>query len=167
MKSQKTSTSTYYELLKDPRWQKKRLEVMNAAEFTCEVCGSTDRMLSIHHSYYEKGLKPWEYPSQSLHCLCDECHKNVQDFNALLQRQIGELDLTEHEIAYGYLLGLQMSSCPHVVAEVFSFEVAQGIADAWQIRPEQILDVLQDRKIDGWKLDELRKRSREAKKQTK
>lgn len=29
---------TYYELLKDPRWQRKRLEVMQRANFECEDC---------------------------------------------------------------------------------------------------------------------------------
>lgn len=41
----KYSTSTYAEKLKDPRWQKLRLEVMNRNEFHCEICGSGESTL--------------------------------------------------------------------------------------------------------------------------
>lgn len=30
---------TYTEQLQHPNWQRKRLEVMEAAEFSCELCG--------------------------------------------------------------------------------------------------------------------------------
>jgi len=35
------TNKTYYGLLKHPKWQKKRLEVMENAGFECEDCGST------------------------------------------------------------------------------------------------------------------------------
>lgn len=65
---------TYWELLKDPRWQKKRLEVLNDANWTCEKCKSADKTLHVHHKLYEKGLKPWEYENELLQCLCETCH---------------------------------------------------------------------------------------------
>lgn len=42
------SKTSYYEQLKDPRWQKKRLEIMNRANFKCEECGDSENMLSVH-----------------------------------------------------------------------------------------------------------------------
>lgn len=33
------------------------------------------KQLEVHHTYYEKGLKPWEYPDDSLKTLCWICHK--------------------------------------------------------------------------------------------
>lgn len=33
--------------------------------------------LNIHHQYYIQGLKPWEYDSESLITLCQDCHMKV------------------------------------------------------------------------------------------
>lgn len=66
--------SSYAEKLKDPRWQKKRLQVLNHAKFRCQICGAKDRTLHVHHSYYEKGKEPWEYPTGSLISVCEDCH---------------------------------------------------------------------------------------------
>ena len=66
---------TYSELLKDPRWQKKRLEILNRDNFTCQICGHNDRTLHVHHIHYKKGKKPCEYDEESLITLCDDCHE--------------------------------------------------------------------------------------------
>ena len=50
---------TYQELLKDPRWQKKRLEIMEEHNFKCENCGDETETLNIHHGYYAKDCDPW------------------------------------------------------------------------------------------------------------
>lgn len=70
--------SNYSSMLRDPRWQKKRLEIMKRANFQCESCEENKDELHIHHKYYEKGLKPWEYPEFAYICLCSECHKNIE-----------------------------------------------------------------------------------------
>lgn len=54
--------SSYYDLFKHPKWQKKRLKILELAGFECERCGAKNKTLHVHHKYYEKGLKPWEYP---------------------------------------------------------------------------------------------------------
>lgn len=66
---------TYSELLRDPKWQRKRLEVLRRDDFTCQECGSTTKTLHVHHCYYERGRKPWDYPSSGLLTLCYECHE--------------------------------------------------------------------------------------------
>ena len=66
---------SYSDLLKDPRWQRKRLEVMEREDFACELCGATDKTLNVHHERYERGRMPWDYPSEALHCLCEPCHR--------------------------------------------------------------------------------------------
>lgn len=71
---------TYAEKLKDPRWQKKRLEVLQASGFTCSLCGSSDRTLHVHHRYYIHGRMPWEYPGFCFQCLCFQCHESVPEF---------------------------------------------------------------------------------------
>jgi hypothetical protein len=67
----------YSELLKDPRWQKKRLKVLEYAQWRCQFCGSKDRTLHVHHSYYTRGKMPWQYPEGSLVALCDSCHEKL------------------------------------------------------------------------------------------
>ena len=70
--------SDYAKNLKDPRWQKKRLEVMNAHNFTCQMCDNKEETLHIHHVNYRKGAKPWEYELHELRCFCELCHKEVE-----------------------------------------------------------------------------------------
>jgi 5-methylcytosine-specific restriction endonuclease McrA len=67
---------SYGEKLKDPRWQRKRLEVMHRADFTCEKCGDPFNTLNVHHVKYRKDAEPWEYSSAELICLCETCHKS-------------------------------------------------------------------------------------------
>lgn len=73
MKTQKQ----YWQKLQDPRWQRKRLEILNRAEFCCEGCGDSESQLQVHHGYYEKGKEPWEYEDDTLWCLCDKCHEKA------------------------------------------------------------------------------------------
>jgi hypothetical protein len=89
------TTRTYRELLRDPRWQRKRLEIMQREQFACQNCGATDLTLNVHHGYYEKGRKPWEYPSETLHCLCEPCHAEVQSLLLVLQALIGQFRTAE------------------------------------------------------------------------
>lgn len=68
--------SAYGDLLRDPRWQRKRLEVMARDEFACRWCKSEDKTLNVHHTYYLRGAAPWEYPNESLLTLCEDCHES-------------------------------------------------------------------------------------------
>ena len=99
--------ATYYEKLKDPRWQKKRLEVMSRAKFSCQVCGDKTRTQNVHHGYYEKGLEPWEYPLDTLWCLCEPCHKEAQVELANAQRAMARLHPSVVEYLDSVIPGLQ------------------------------------------------------------
>ena len=70
---------TYAELLRKPEWQKKRLEIMQRDDFTCQYCGCKERELQVHHRVYHKGAKPWEYDNRELITLCDRCHEVETD----------------------------------------------------------------------------------------
>jgi hypothetical protein len=76
---------TYYEKLKDPRWQKKRLEVLNNNEFTCQRCYDKESTLHVHHKEYFKGLEPWEYETNQLTVLCESCHESQHEFKDILK----------------------------------------------------------------------------------
>lgn len=65
---------TYSEKLQDPRWQRKRLEIMQKDQFKCVYCNAIDKKLNVHHRYYVSGREPWFYPDWSLVTLCDSCH---------------------------------------------------------------------------------------------
>ena len=70
---------TYSEKLQDPRWQKKRLEIMSRDGFRCVNCLSETNTLTVHHFYYISGRMPWEYPAPSMATLCRKCHSEGND----------------------------------------------------------------------------------------
>ena len=80
VKNRSSSTHKIYsEKLRDPRWQKKRLEILNRDYFECRVCGTKEIELHVHHTKYLKGKKPWEYPNDLLLSLCKKCHFKNHD----------------------------------------------------------------------------------------
>lgn len=68
----------YGEQLLDPRWQRKRLEVLNRAGFKCEECGDITTTLHVHHRYYVSHRMAWEYPDFCFQCLCKNCHEDIK-----------------------------------------------------------------------------------------
>ncbi len=64
----------YSEKLKDPRWQKKRLEIFARDEWCCRNCYDSKSTLTVHHFRYIPGRDPWDYPPDLLISLCEECH---------------------------------------------------------------------------------------------
>jgi len=70
--------TSYAEKLKDPRWQKKRLEIIERDNGYCRDCGLNDEPLQVHHLFYLKGREPWEYEEHYLLSLCEGCHVNRQ-----------------------------------------------------------------------------------------
>lgn len=66
----------YSEKLKDPRWQKKRLNIFERDKWNCQLCHDKESTLHVHHRYYEKGHEPWDYPDMALITLCEFCHQD-------------------------------------------------------------------------------------------
>ena len=64
----------YGEKLKDPRWQKMRLQVLARDQWCCQLCFNSEATLHIHHFYYEAGKEPWDYPHEAFTTLCESCH---------------------------------------------------------------------------------------------
>lgn len=83
----------YWQKLKDPRWQRKRLEVMEKADFCCEICGDNESTLNVHHKEYFKGKEPWDYLPQQLAVLCEECHHAQHEKSDVLRSIISVLPL--------------------------------------------------------------------------
>lgn len=64
----------YATLLRDPRWQRRRLEIFSRDGWACVACGAADRPLQVHHLRYDASRFPWEYPESWLRTLCEPCH---------------------------------------------------------------------------------------------
>lgn len=67
--------SPYSEKLKDPRWQKLRLQIFERDNWCCQSCFDSESTLAVHHLFYEEGMEPWEYPTTLLVTLCESCHE--------------------------------------------------------------------------------------------
>lgn len=77
------ATTEYQKKLRSPKWQKKRLEILQRDEFTCQLCKDKETELHVHHEYYEKGKDPWEHPNECLKSVCKYCHLILEDFKTL------------------------------------------------------------------------------------
>ncbi len=71
--------SNYTDKLKDPRWQKKRLEILERDKWTCQYCYDDFSTLVVHHKIYIPDKEPWDYPDNLLITLCEDCHNKEKD----------------------------------------------------------------------------------------
>lgn len=93
---------SYAEKLKDPRWQKKRLYILERDGWACQTCGETRRNLQVHHLFYAR-RDPWDYPDEAYQTLCDQCHEfrqtvvdsYIERFRVSL-RQVENVNLQSH-----------------------------------------------------------------------
>ena len=70
----KERQAEYADLLKKPQWQKRRLQMLEAANWKCVECGAEEHQLHVHHKRYVAGAMPWEYADEDLAVLCEQCH---------------------------------------------------------------------------------------------
>lgn len=70
--------ANYNEQLADPRWQRRRLEIFNRDNWTCQSCRDKTTQLEIHHVEYWPGKQSWEYPDDMLITVCRNCHGKEQ-----------------------------------------------------------------------------------------
>ena len=54
----------YNEQLKPPKWQRKRLEIMERDNFQCQCCFNKEKTLNVHHKEYINGLFAWQYENE-------------------------------------------------------------------------------------------------------
>jgi len=78
--------------LKDPRWQKKRLEILERDEWTCQGCADIKATLTVHHKSYDfndgKFADIWDYNGDDLITLCEKCHSEEEMKLDLLKREM-------------------------------------------------------------------------------
>jgi hypothetical protein len=158
--------------LKDPRWQKKRLEVMELNNFTCSGCGETTKTLNVHHPFYEKDKEPWEYQNEILMCVCDDCHKYEHaieediDYYVYLMKTGGFLHPKSKLREVWFLLGMLAGAVTPVDDAIYiatDGAFARGVAKYFEKPVEEILNAVVDKWLPSsiryqWFVDKWNKR---------
>jgi hypothetical protein len=78
---------SYTKKLSDPRWQKKRLEVLSRDNFKCTLCLNDKEELHVHHLKYTK--EPWDAPLKDLETLCFRCHEMKKSEKVISAKLMG------------------------------------------------------------------------------
>jgi 5-methylcytosine-specific restriction endonuclease McrA len=90
---------TYSDKLKDPRWQKKRLEILERDSFTCKMCKDKETELHIHHLKYGFD-NPWENDNEDLVTCCKFCHQIQTSLN---KENYNVIEVIKNDIFYAAL----------------------------------------------------------------
>lgn len=152
---------TYKEKLLDPRWQRKRLEVLNRDNWTCQACYSTDRTLHIHHLDYEKDADPWDYPDFYLQTLCSDCHeeyeKNKQRIESSMIKQIRiSVNTPFVRRCFATILGYnEISDIFYLIWELGVPESLELLRSASQIKTDLIMEWMTPKKCPAWGNDKF------------
>lgn len=75
---------SYSEKLLDPRWQKKRLEILARDNWTCQRCGAVNCELHVHHA-------------------CRDCHDLANKLLRDFRRTVAELSIARQERFHVFL----------------------------------------------------------------
>jgi hypothetical protein len=125
----------YSEKLKDPRWQKMRLQVFERDEFCCKRCGDNESPLAVHHLSYIANREPWEYPLENLITLCESCHQYDYEMRGDYEKQLLSIIKSKgfmaddiYCIVSGFLK-LQTSYPPEVTASIIEFALSDVFQD--------------------------------------
>jgi hypothetical protein len=148
------SNKTYSEKLKDPRWQKKRLEILQRDEWICQNCGDDESTLHVHHKWYEPGNEPWDYPPEALITLCEDCHQREE------VSKVKQMDLIKTFLAAGFL-NTEMDFLSHLLS--FCFELIGKVSFETYIARLAISDSFRKDVEDAYKKErESQKKQQEA-----
>lgn len=94
---------TYSEKLKHPKWQKKRLEILERDDFTCKLCKNKEETLHIHHHLYEWGKDPWDYNNDLLDTYCSACHAIVEHIKSL-NKEVSVTAIFRKQVLHGQVV---------------------------------------------------------------
>lgn len=126
---------SYAEQLKDPRWQKKRLEILDRDEWTCHWCKSTEKTLHVHHGYYERGMYLWDYPNWSLVTFCEECHQRASVKILDILKALPYLSEWEYDAIHGYAVSHVLTARPHFATRPRG-DMNMGFCDFFRVSPD-------------------------------
>ncbi|GEM_PF-2268184 len=104
----------FFEAYKHPKWQKKRLIILDRDEYMCRNCGESESQLHIHHLYYLPNYKPWEYDDDALLTLCEKCHKEFTEIATEIRKNIGLICNTDSLLETSKLLSVIGNNPPYI-----------------------------------------------------
>jgi len=131
----------YLQKLRDPRWQKKRLEILERDNWKCQCCWDQESTLTVHHRRYLPGKEPWDYPGEYLVTLCGECHETERmllpeaEYDLLAMLRILFFAEDVHRIASGFNQ-MELLHSHEVVASVYEWalsdpKIQKELIDRW------------------------------------
>ena len=94
---------TYRDYLKTTLWGRTRRRKLKKS-FKCQVCGSNDDILDVHHRYYEKqgeGILKKE-KDMDLKVLCRSCHTLYHKYFGKRKMKLKYVDTIKNWIARGF-----------------------------------------------------------------
>jgi hypothetical protein len=145
---------TYFEKLKDPRWQRKRLELLEAANWQCQHCSAASKTMHVHHNFYRSKADPWDYPNHAFAALCEDCHQAAEVDRKELKECIesiydAEFPLFNLHAAIGLLRGLRMFNKigvnPDHCEQMTSSAQAWGVARVFGGDERDLLEVIKNK----------------------
>lgn len=121
--------SEYSQKLKDPRWQKKRLEIFERDGWNCQICHDSESTLVVHHRDYLPNTDPWDYPDDLLVTLCENCHEAERtqrpEFEhvllEVLRKQFFSHDI--FQLGHGFYK-MELLGSPEVAASVYEWALS-------------------------------------------
>lgn len=130
----------YAQQMKHPLWQKKRLEVLEANEYTCQNCDDKETTLHVHHPFYKRGAMIWDYAKEELECLCEKCHKDAHALDERLKKTMSTADSTMKWRTLGAMESYGLYCNRYEIEEeriimVENHEHGEGVCDVFSIRP--------------------------------
>lgn len=124
---------TYAEKLKDPRWQKKRLTVLDKANWICKFCKDGKTSLHVHHKKYTGN--PWDASDDDLVAVCADCHLIIEYIKKqtgdklvvekIFKRRTGENDAEKR--FFCVVTNLSSNKKELIIVKVFEEQIVDGI----------------------------------------
>ena len=106
--------TTYSEKLRSPKWQKKRLEILNRDGWKCLFCGTEIENLQVHHILYKK-REPWDYPDYLYQTLCETCHQERQE---LTDKAVDAVRIAVAKVPSKRLIQIVTKLCAEAMLEI-------------------------------------------------
>jgi hypothetical protein len=131
----------YWELLKDPRWLKRRDQIITLFGRVCWQCKATEGAMHVHHRYYISKRLPWDYPDVALRVLCEECHQWKHD-------QPNRLE--DWEMFLSECFQVAMAHCQGRTEKVVFQAIARHVIQM-RVEPREISE--KDKNDHGWILE--------------
>lgn len=110
----------YRAKLRDPRWQRKRLEILQRDGFKCRICEESKLELQIHHLKYSEN--PWEGEDKHKVTLCKQCHRRQKFYKEIMELIDDYVQEIPDEV-FAVQLGWLVKTLESVVKETSTYEI--------------------------------------------